>query len=444
MAQLPCPASRSSVSLLPLLAPCIAQALIALDYASIYVALPALTHQLALSTSEMQWVISVYGLSFAALLLLGGSLCDRLGARLVFTAGISVFLLASMLGGMATDVMPLLIARSGQGLGAAMLQPAVMALIAQNFQGKSHNRALAIWGATGALGLVSGVMLGGILTAVSWRMIFFINVPPGLLALWLVRRHYLPIHTREITSTLGIGALMGCAAAGSCVWALMRYSDTGVADFLANRVACVMLLLFIFHERYAAEPLLSRTLRQIPGLQTGWLCSALYMASVGSQFYVMTLLWQQMFSLDTIRTGLLFTPLALLIVVGNIIYSRLSARFTHARLLMAGFACAGIGLKLLSVALTDSFSLTVITGLALSGLGHGLIYPAMFAVGLTNVPLAQQGRASALMITSQYMSGAVTLAIISVLLGVAPAFNDWSSVFDLLSALAFIGMMVAI
>lgn len=444
MMQTPTLASSSPVRYIALLAPCIAQALIALDYAIVYVALPTLAQQLALSTSEMQWVVSLYGLSFAALLLMGGSLCDRFGARRIFSAGMALFLLASVMGGVAFDGTLLLVARGGQGLAAAMLQPAVMALMAQRFHGESHNRALAIWGAIGALGLVSGVMLGGLLTAISWRTIFFINLPPGLLALWLVRQHYQLWRSQGVSQPVGFGALTGCAAAGALVWAMMRYAETGTVDYSANQMAAVMLVIFIVHERFAPQPLLSRTFRDIPGLQIGWLSSAFYMASVGSQFYAMTLLWQQTLHLDTVTTGLLFTPLALLIVVGNILYSKLSVRFSPAQLLMAGFACAGLGLKWLSVEPNEPSSFSFIAGIVLSGLGHGLIFPAMFAVGLTKVPLQQQGSASALIITSQYMAGAMTLAVISVLLGAAPDLADWSEVFNLLSALAFVGMLVAL
>jgi len=168
------------------------------------------------------------------------------------------------------------------------------------------------------------------------------------------------------------------------------------------------------------------------------------MASVGSQFYAMTLLWQQTLQLDAVTTGLLFTPLALMIVVGNLLYTRLSPSFTNGQLLMAGFAGAGLGLKLLSVTPDSPLSLSFIAGIILSGIGHGIIFPAMFAVGLKNVPLQQQGRASALIITSQYIAGAMTLAMISLLLGVKPAMADWAEVFSLLSALAFTGMLVAL
>jgi DHA2 family methylenomycin A resistance protein-like MFS transporter len=426
-----------------LFAPGIAQALIALDYAIVYVALPTLAEDLNLSLSEMQWVVSLYGLAFAALLLAGGSLCDRLGARRIFSLGMALFLLSSVLGGLAQNGTLLLAARCGQGMAAALLQPAVLALMAQRFHGEAHRRALAIWSAIGALGLVAGVMLGGILAALDWRTIFFINVPPGLIALWLVRRDFLPLSPQGEAQRPGMGSLVGCFAAGALVWALMRYGETGQADYLANRIAVAMGILFILHERYAPQPLLARSLRALPGLQTGWLSSACYMASVGSQFYAMTLLWQQTLQQDAVTTGLMFTPLALLIVAGNALYTRLTARYANATVLAAGFACSALGLWLISVGLASPLSAVFIGGIALSGIGHGLIFPAMFAVGLSATPLAQQGRASALMATSQYMAGAMMLAVLSVVLGLAPDMGDWATAFRLLGGAALAGMLIA-
>ncbi|WNJ80293.1 MFS transporter [Cedecea neteri] len=426
-----------------LFAPGIAQALIALDYAIVYVALPTLAQDLNLSLSEMQWVVSLYGLTFAALLLAGGSLCDRLGARRMFSLGMALFLLSSVAGGLAQSGALLLIARGGQGMAAALLQPAVLALMAQRFHGEAHRRALAIWSAIGALGLVAGVMLGGVLAALDWRTIFFINIPPGLLALWLVRRDYLPLSTQGEKQRTGIGSLVGCFAAGTLVWALMRYGETGQPDYVANRFSVAMGLLFLLHERYASQPLLTRSLRALPGLQTGWLSSACYMASVGSQFYAMTLLWQQTLQQDAVTTGLMFTPLALLIVAGNTLFTRLTARYASATVLAVGFACSALGLWLLSAGLTSPLSAVFISGIALSGLGHGLIFPAMFAVGLSSTPLAQQGRASALMATSQYMAGAMMLAVLSVVLGQAPDITQWATAFRLLGAAALAGMLIA-
>lgn len=443
MTQINLTTTPSRTRSLPLLVPGIAQALIALDYAIVYVALPRLASDLALSASDMQWVVSLYGLTFAGLLLLGGSLCDRLGARRIFSIGMGLFLFASVIGGLAHNATLLLAARGGQGIAAALLQPAVLALMAQRFQGEAHRRALAIWSAIGALGLVAGVMLGGLLVELSWRAIFFINLPPGLLALWRVSRDFPLLRHEGEKAQTGLGALTGCAAAGAIVWALMRYAEIGQADFLANRLALGMLVLFVLHERFAARPLMSPTLRALPGLKSGWLSSACYMASVGSQFYAMTLLWQQTFGLGAVVTGLLFTPLALLIVVGNGLYTRLIRRFSSAGVLTVGFAAAALGLWLLSSALDQPLSLAFMLGIALSGIGHGLIYPAMFAIGLTATPVALQGRASALMVTSQYTAGAMMLAVITVLLGAHPSLATWSFVFQWLCGAALVGMCVA-
>ncbi|WP_312686927.1 MFS transporter [Kosakonia sp.] len=444
MTQLNALASSSFARYRPLLAPGIAQALIALDYAIVYVALPTLARQLHLSLSEMQWVVSLYGLTFAALLLPGGSLCDRFGARRIFSIGMALFLFSSLLGGLALNGTLLLVARGGQGIAAALLQPAILALMGQRFQGESHRRALAIWSALGALGLVAGVVLGGVLTALSWRAIFLINLLPGLLALWWVKHDDPIVPVQHPAERTGFGALVGCAAAGALVWAMMCYAGNGAADYVANRLAAAMLLVFILHERFAPQPLLSRRLRSLPGLQSGWLSSAFYMASVGSQFYAMTLFWQQTLQRDAVTTGLQFTPLAVLIVTGNALYTRLIARYTSASVLVIGFAFAALGLWLLASALPTAHAPIFMLGIVLSGLGHGLIYPAMFAVGLAAVPASLQGRASALMVTSQYTAGAITLAALSLLIGSQPDITHWSAAFQLLSGAAAVGVLVAL
>lgn len=427
-----------------LLAPGIAQALIALDYSIMYVALPALSAQLHIGFASAQWIISLYGLTFSGLLLIGGWLCDRLGARRAFSHGLVLFLLMSVLGGIAQGETLLLLARGGQGVAAALMQPAILALIGQRFQGAAHRRALSIWSATGALGLVAGVVLGGVLVGFGWRWVFFINIPPGLLALALVLRHFAQQKILTSARAFSFGALLGSAAAASLVWALTRLAETGQADFLANRLSATLILLFVLHECVASRPLLSKALRALTTLRTGWLASACYMASVGSQFYVMTLLWQQHFQLDVLTTGLLFIPLAAMIVVGNAVFSRAAARYATQTLLTLGFTLSIIGLLALAYSVATPLSLPFILGIVLSGLGHGVIYPAMFSLGLQDVSTEQQGRASAVLVTSQYASGAIALAILTLLLGPAASLENWSHAFALLGGAAGLGLVVAI
>ncbi|MGH3316815.1 MAG: MFS transporter, partial [Nocardioidaceae bacterium] len=161
----------------------LAQFLIALDYSIIYIALPSLATDLDIEESVAQWVVSAYAVMFAGFLVVGGRLCDLVGPRRLFVVAVLAFGVASAVGGAASGWTLLLIARGAQGLSAAILQPAVLGLIGWTFPaGASRNRALAAWGAVGASGLAAGVILGGLLTTVSWRLTFYINVPLTLAA----------------------------------------------------------------------------------------------------------------------------------------------------------------------------------------------------------------------------------------------------------------------
>jgi len=160
----------------------VAQFIIALDYSIIYVALPSVARDLALDPAVAQWVISAYAVFFAGFLMVGGRLADRVGAQRLFIGAITLFGVTSAIGGAAHDGPMLLAARGAQGVGAALLQPAILGLIGTTFPaGPSRSRAMAVWGAVGASGLAVGVILGGLLTTASWRLTFFINVPLTLL-----------------------------------------------------------------------------------------------------------------------------------------------------------------------------------------------------------------------------------------------------------------------
>ncbi|EHD21134.1 MULTISPECIES: MFS transporter [Brenneria] len=434
--------SRRGAILLPLLVPGIAQALIALDYAIMFVALPELSRALRLSPAMTPWIVSLYGLTFAGLLLTGGWLSDRFGARCSFRLAMGLFLLASVCGALAQESAMLLLARAGQGAAAAVMQPAVLALLRQRFQGDAYNRALAVWSATGAAGLVAGVFLGGVLTHIEWRLIFWVNLPPGLLTLWLVQRHFAAVPAPRQPQSLSLGALLGSAAVAGVVWSLTRLAETGAADYLANRLSAALVLAFILHETFARRPLLHPALRALTTLRIGCIASACYMASVGSQFYVMTLLWQRYYQLDVLTTGMLFLPLALLIVVGNLLFARLAKGRDARRLLLWGFIGAAFGLGLLAYAALQPFSASFIAAIVASGIGHGIIYPAMFQLGLRDVPQEYQGAAGALMVTSQYTAGALALALLSLLLGNGAGAESWSKALWLLTGAAALGAAI--
>ncbi|GAA3303220.1 MFS transporter [Dactylosporangium vinaceum] len=375
-----------------------AQFLLALDYSIVYVALPVIARDLGLPLGAAQWVVSAYAVPFAGLLLVGGRLADRFGAGRLFLVAVLLFGLSCAVAGLAGGGTVLLAARGVQGLAAALLQPAILGLIGARFPaGPARTRALSVWGAVGASGLAAGVVLGGLLTAYSWRLTFFVNVPVTLAcaagaAVWLR-----PGQQRR--------------APGAPLTRTLIATTTTVALALGLTLGSVALV--------AAAVLLGLTLigpvvRLRPrALRTGSLAAALYMASVGSEFYVVTLMLQDRDGYAPPAAGLAFLPLAALVTVGSSLTERLVRRFGLAPALGGAFLVAGLGLGWLAVASDLGYPAGVLPGLLVSGAAHGVIYTAMFVLGARDVPAERQSSAGATMTTAQYLAGAVAVAALT-------------------------------
>lgn len=219
----------------------LAQFMLIADVTVVNVALPAISRDLTLSGSGLTWVVTAYTLFFGALLMAGGRLADRFGAPRMFLAGLALFTAASAASGLATDAATLIAARSAQGLGAALLSPAAMALVTVLFQGPERHRALGAWAAIGGAGAAIGVLLGGILTdGPGWRWIFYVNLPVGALALGLVplllaRAPRTPGGaTTAVRSRVGVpGVLLLTLTSASLVYGLTERSWLWLAGALA-------------------------------------------------------------------------------------------------------------------------------------------------------------------------------------------------------------------
>jgi MFS family permease len=421
----------------------VAQFLIALDYSIIYIALPSVAADLGLAPSLAQWIISAYAVLFAGFLVVGGRLTDRIGAKRLFVAAIVFFGVASAVGGAAAGGGVLLAARGAQGLGAALLQPAILGLIGTTFPaGPARSRALAVWGAVGASGLAAGAVLGGLLTTASWRLTFVINVPLTLLCaagalVW--------IRSAAATTAERIplrAAVLGTGTVLTLVLGLTLGADRGWQAWptLVSLALAVMLFAaFVAGER--GTPLIEPALRRVRTLRAGAVATALYMASVGSEFYLLTLLLQSMKGYDALQAGLAFVPLAVLVTAGNGAAGRAVRTYAPATVLAAGFAFAAAGLLWLALALHgDSYVRDLLPGLLLSGFGHGVIYPAMFIIGTQDVPARHQGTAGALLTTSQYLSAAVTVAVLTLVLGPAPGHAAFRAAFLVTAGAAVAGI----
>jgi MFS family permease len=429
---------------------CLAQFVVALDYSIIYVALPSIGDDLGLGPSLLQWVVSAYAVLFAGLLLVGGRVADRFGAKRVFVVAFAVFGLASALGGVAGDGTALLGARGLQGLAAAFLQPAILGLLSATFaDGPVRARALSIWGAVGASGLAVGVVLGGVLTALSWRWTFLINAP--LAAVGVIGASPWIVTSRKKAASSRIplrAALLGTGALLSTVVTLTLLADTRTpwAVFaVALATAVTLIVSFLFSEHSSANVLIERPLRRLPSLRLGVAATFLYMASVGSEFYLVTLLLQKLEGFTPLEAGLGFLPLAALVTVGNIVAGKLVPRWSAGVTLATGFGISTIGLGTFVGFLgSGNYATNLLPGLLLSGFGHGIIYTSMFVIGTRDIPADLQGSAGALLTTSQYLSAAVSVALLTIVLGADPQSTQFRWAFFVTTIAAFLGITVGL
>jgi len=424
----------------------VAQFLIALDYAIVYIALPSIGSDLHLSPAQVQWVVSAYAVLFAGFLVAGGRLSDRVGAKRLFVWSVVGFGLASAAGGVAGDGSVLLAARGVQGLCAAMLQPAVLGLIATTFPaGPARNRALAVWGSVGASGLAIGTILGGLLTTVSWRLTFWINVPLTLLAaLGAIAWFTAPAPERQARRIPVVAAALGTGTVLALALGLTLAADAGwtsTSTLVCLGLVLVLAIAFVRHESGARNVLIDPVLRRTFSLRLGAVATALYMASVGSEFYLLTVLLQDLKGYEPLQAGFAFLPLAVMVTAGNVAADRAVRRHGAAAVLVGGFAVSALGLVWLALALHgDSYVVHLLPGLLLSGFGHGVVYTSMFVIGTHDVPSAHQSTAGALLTTSQYLSGALTIAVLTLVLGPAPDETQFRAAFLVTAGAALLGL----
>jgi EmrB/QacA subfamily drug resistance transporter len=427
----------------------VAQFLIALDYSIVYIALPSIGKELALTESSVQWVVSGYAVFFAGFLIVGGRACDRFGPRVLFVAAMLLFGIASLAGGLAPGAPLLLVARAVQGVAAAVLQPAVISLINTSFAaGPARNKALSVWGTVGASGLAAGVIIGGLLTTVSWRWVFLINLPLAVICA-LAAPRLLPKGSavREHAALNVSSAVLCTGAVLSTALALTQAAGRGwthPSTLTGFGAAAVLLTAFVVRERRSPQPLVDPLLRRTRSLLVGCGATALYMASVGNQFFVVTLLVQQLRGYGPIAAGLAFLPMAIAIAVANALAARIVAALGVRRTLTVAFVADAGGLLLLAIQVNgDGYALSLLPGLLITGFGHGVTYVAMFIAGTADIEDRNQGVGSAMMTTAQYMSGALGVAVLVLVLGPDPRPGSFGWAFTVTAAAAAAGALLA-
>lgn len=411
------PSRRRPGLVLALLA--FAQLIISIDYNIVYVALPEIGTGLGFSAQNLQWVISAYAVAFGGFLLLGGRASDLFGPRRMFTLGLSLYAVSSLLGGLAGSPALLIAARAIQGIGGAFLFPATLTLVSTSFaEGRERNRAFAVWGTAGGSGMILGSLLGGVLTqSLGWESVFFVNVPLAALAAALA----FPLITPDAAWTRGrsfdlTGALTSTVGITAVVYALVQGPESGwtAAPVLGAALAGLALLAaFVAVERRSADPLLPLRLFANRNLTVGTGVTFLYMATFGTLLYFLTVYFQGVHGYSALRTGLAFLVPMAAIAVGSQTAGRLATRYGIRPILIASLLTGAAGAAIIAPTMSaDASYAALIPGLVVLGIGQGAGYTLMFGATSTGVSPTDQGIASGIASTSQQIGGAVGLALL--------------------------------
>ena len=400
---------------------CIGQFMVVLDASIVNVALPSIQRDLHFSTSNLQWIVNAYTLTFAGFLLLGGRAADLFGRRRIFMVGLAVFTVSSLLGGMAQSEAWLIGARALQGLGAAILAPATLTILTSTFpEGPARARALGVWSAVSAAGVSAGALFGGILTDfLSWRWILFVNVPVGVVALVAARRA-LPESRAEMAHRhLDLaGAVTVTAGLVALVFALVRTEtySWGSPQVLVPLVAAVMLVaVFLFLQaRVSKAPLVPLDIFRSRSVSGGNVVMLMMFGALFGSWYFETLYMQHVLGYSPLQAGLAFLPQTLLIAVGAQVTARLVPKVGPRPLVVLGALVAGGGLAWLSQISTGSTFVTDLLGpYVLIGLGMGLAVTPIAVAGTAGVPREQAGLASGLLNTSRTVGASIGLAALA-------------------------------
>jgi EmrB/QacA subfamily drug resistance transporter len=408
-------AVRSRALQLPLLIIATAQLMLVLDDTIANIALPSIQRDLGVSQGMLPWIVNAYVLAFGSLLLFGGRLGDVFGRRLVLRIGLGLFTIASLLGGFGGDVAQLIAARGLQGIGAALVAPSALALIATMFPiGKPRNSAMAVYGAMSALGITVGVLLGGVLTGLlSWRWVFWINVPIGLAVLAGTR--VLIEGDRKSGNLDTPGALTGTGAMFGLAFGITRGGEHGWTDPVtigAFILALVLGTLFLAIEARRADPMLPLGLfgdRNRSGAYATMLFTG---AGLMGTFYLMSLYLQQVLLFEPVRTGLASLPFSVGIILGAGISSKMVERYAPRAIAGPGLILGALGMLWLSTLSADaSYGAHVLPAVFLSSFGLGLTAVAMTLTAVHEVAEDRAGIASALVNTAQQIGAALGLAV---------------------------------
>jgi EmrB/QacA subfamily drug resistance transporter len=399
---------------------CACQFMVILDAAIVNVALPSIDRDLGFTPTGLAWVVNGYLLTFAGFMLLGGRAADLFGHRRMLVAGLFLFSASSLAGGLATAPEVLVAARVTQGVGAAMLAPATLAVINTHFTEKHERaRAFGAWSAAGGVGGMAGAVAGGALTTgLSWRWVFLINVPIGAVLIALAMLSLAGTRTVRRESLDLTGAVTGTAGLAALIYGVMQSADHGWTSVpVVGPAGAGLLLLVVFavvEARFAARPMVPLRLFRIRALAVGHGMLVLFGAIAIAMWYFTSLFLQNVLGYSALGSGLGQTPAAVTFVVIARLAAALLPRTGVRLLVLAGSSCFLAGFGWLAQAHADSgYATSVLGPTLLIAIGIGLTFPTLMAAATADVAQGDAGIIGGLANTATQVGGSVGLAVLA-------------------------------
>ena len=402
-----------------LVAVCLGTFMLLLDITIVNVALPDIQRALNSSFSDLQWIVDAYALTLAAFLLTAGSLADMYGRRLLYLAGLAIFTLASVLCGFAVSTVMLQLSRALQGVGGAIMFAVSLALLADSFRGKDRGVAFGAWGAVTGLAVAIGPLLGGVLTSgLSWRWIFFVNVPIGIAAVIIALAKVTESRAAQASRPDWLGFSLFTVALSSLVYGLIESSQRSFTDGLVLgclAVAAVLLAVFVIVELRSAQPMFDMKLFKLPTFSGGSVAAFGLSASIFSMLLYLVLYLQDILGYSPLATGVRLMVISGGILVTSTVAGRLTSRMPVRLLIGPGLIVIGAGLLLMRGLDAGSAWTHLIPGMIVGGVGIGIVNPPLASTAVGVVPPQRAGMASGINSTFRQVGIATGIALLGTL-----------------------------
>jgi EmrB/QacA subfamily drug resistance transporter len=395
--------------------------MIMLDNTVVNVALPSIERDLHVSISSLEWVVTAYALTFAALLITGGKLGDLFGRRRIFILGIAIFTLSSLACGLAPTSGFLIGARSVQGVGAALMNPASLSIITATFPPRERGQAIGIWAGVSAMALAIGPLVGGLIVDnINWNWIFFINVPVGIVG--IIVSQLVIKESRDTSHEQSIdvpGLVTSSAGLFALTYALIEGNGHGwtspeILGLFA--LAAALLIAFVVLERYQRLPMLDLSLFRIGSFTGSNIVAMLVSLGMFGVFFFVSLYLQNILGWSPTQAGASFLPMTILIILVAPIAGRMSDRIGSRWLMGAGMTLVSISLLLYQRVGLHSTFWTLLPAMLLGGGGMALTMSPMTAAAMSSVPVDKAGVGSGVLNSFRQLGGSLGIAVMGAIL----------------------------